>query len=609
MDEALLSYYNRELAYLRKLGAEFGEKHPKIAGRLRLDRDTIEDPHVSRLIESFAFLTARIRHKLDDTFPELTEALMGVLYPDYHAPIPSLSIAQIRLIPERTETRTIAAGEQFYTRSANLGNCVYRSCFDTVVYPVTVEKATFTGQPFRAPSLPAMRAAATVQAVLRIDLCCEPGATFAELAPAQLRFYLNGQPQLTFRLYEYLLSRATAVAIARSPLDTDAVFLSPACLKPRGFSDGDAALPGQGRSAVAHRLLTEYFAFPEKFLFVELQNVEQAWAGFDEKASVYIYFDQSHVELVQGISSSTMALGCTPIVNLFQQRLEPLYARDLGYENRLRVDASHSRCADIHSVVDLYAEDSSGNRIGLQPFYGSHRSNTTQGGKPLYWHLRRETSHWFNGRVSQGVDAYVSFVDRNFQITDPNKDWVIGGQVLCTNRDLPDQLPFGPTEPKMQFFSGGAGLRIRCLTAPTSTTLPALRDATRWQLVTQLSLQHFSGADGLQTLKEVLRLYDFKQLAESRAVIDGIVSLECGLTTARIARSGRAAICQGTRIDIELDEHFYSGSGLYLFSAILSEFFAHHCTINTFVQLSVKVKQRPGSEILWPPRSGTQTLI
>ena len=103
MDEALLSYYNRELAYLRKLGAEFAEKHPKIAGRLRLDRDTVEDPHVSRLIESFAFLTARIRHKLDDSFPELTEALMGLLYPDYHAPVPSLSIARFYLMPQRLE--------------------------------------------------------------------------------------------------------------------------------------------------------------------------------------------------------------------------------------------------------------------------------------------------------------------------------------------------------------------------------------------------------------------------------------------------------------------------------------------------------------------------
>lgn len=604
MDEALLSYYNRELAYLRKLGAEFAATHPKIAGRLRLDRDTVEDPHVSRLIESFAFLTARIRHKLDDSFPELTEALMGVLYPDYHAPIPSVSIAQIRLIPERLETRIIPAGEQFYIPLEQLGNCVYRSCYDTIVYPLHITRAQFSSAPFHAPP-PGQSTRA--KAVLRIDLACESGTTLKEVAPASLRFFLNGQPQLTFRLYEQLLAHATAIVVSRHDDDPQPAVLAPCALKPRGLAAEDAVLPADGRSGSAHRLLIEHFAFPEKFLFVELGELATIWHDFDTQASVFIYFDQSHPELVHGVQASTLLLSCTPIVNLFQQRLEPIHARDISYENRLRPDASLARCGDIHTVLSLYAQDAGGHRIDIQPFYGSHRNASAQ--PRLYWHLRREISQWFNGRASRGLDSYLSLVDGSFQVTAPDSDWIIGGEVLCTNRDLPDHLPYGPDQPRIDFYEGGAGLRVRCVTPATATIQPALDDASRWQLITQLSLQHFSGPDGLQVLQETLRLFDFRQLPETRAIIEGVRGLACSATTARITRGGRASICHGTRIEVELDDQHFGGTGLYLFSAILSEFFAHYCAINTFVQLVVTVYQRPGTVIEWPPRCGKQHLI
>jgi len=607
MDDALLSYYNRELAYVRKLGAEFAERHPKIAGRLRLDKDTVEDPHVSRLIESFAFLTARIRHKLDDSFPELTEALMGVLYPDYHAPIPSLSIARIQPIPERLEPRLVPRHTLLFTQSNPLGTCYYRTCYSTEVYPLTVANAQFSAQPFKAPTPPGMAQSAG-QAVLRLSLRCAPGTTLAELAPPQLRFYLNGQPQLSFRLYEFLLQHATAIAIAEHPRDPDTVFLPPSALRPYGLGETENALPGDGRCSSAHRLLTEYFAFPEKFLFVQLERLAEVWRGRGEQTHIYIYFSRSHPELVQGVGADTLLLGCTPIVNLFEQRLESIPAAELGYETKLRVDATHTRCADIHTLRQVYARDADGRRIELQPFYGSHRTERA-GGEPLYWHARRELSQRFDGRVSRGSDLWLSLVDRDFQITAPDSNWIIGGEALCTNRDLPDKLPFGPGEPQLQFNEGGAGLQLACVTPPTPTVQPQLDDATRWQLITQLSLQHFSGDDGLGVLKETLRLYDFRQVPETRSIIDGIVGLRTELTTARVTRDGRAAICQGTRLELELDEHYYSGTGLYLFTAILSEFFAHYCTVNTFVQLNVRVRQRPGSVISWPARSGNQTLI
>ncbi|MEX0873010.1 MAG: type VI secretion system baseplate subunit TssF [Aquisalimonadaceae bacterium] len=608
MDEALLSFYNRELAYLRKLGAEFGERHPKIAGRLRLDKDIIEDPHVSRLIESFAFLTARIRHKLDDSFPELTEALMGLLYPDFHAPVPSLGIARFSLEPGQLESRALPAGTELETSSNPLGRCIYHTCFDVEALPLTISAGQFSERPFRAPALPGHVSAGGSQAVLRMTLTAGQGITLPDIAPTQLRFFLNGQPQLTFRLYEFLLNHVTGLMVAEHANDANGVFLSPDHLRPCGLNDHEAAIPIDGRSSCAHRLLTEYFAFPEKFLFVELTGIEDVWERFRESATLFIYFDSTHAELVQGVSEDSLLLGCTPIVNLFRRSIESMPAGSLGYESRLSVSASQTECADIHTLEAVYALDSAGKRIDFQPFYGSHRSQAPSH-QPFYWSIRREISQWYAGRISRGTDTYLSLVDGNFTISAPDSTWIINGEALCTNRDLPDKMPFGPDQPQMEFCTGTTGVLIRCVTAPTSTIQPRLGNATRWQLISQLSMQHFAGDDGLQTLKETLRLYDFRQAPESRAIIDGIVGLKTSLTSAWLARDGRSAICQGTRVELELDEQFYSGSGLYLFTAILSRFFAQCCTVNTFVQLTVHIRQRPGSEIQWPPRSGEQCLI
>jgi len=609
MDDTLFSYYNRELAYIRNLGAEFAEAHPKIAGRLRLDHDIVEDPHVSRLIESFAFLTARIRHTLDDSFPELTEALMGVLYPDYHAPIPSMAILNFWMTKDFIEPVNIQSREELITRSSPESVCNYQSTNAVTVYPMTIEETVFRSQPVKAPVLPASldRDGGNVQAVLRMSLSVTEGTTLSEICPNSLKFFINGQPQLSYRLYEMLMTQVAGIAIAEHPGDPNAVFLPSDCIHACGMDQESTAIPVDGRSSTAHRLLAEFFAFPEKFLFIELRDIKKAWADFGEKAHVYIYFKQTHPELVQGVNSETLQLGCTTIVNLFEQDLDSVDANEFTVEHKIIPDIyGNISCADIHTITDIYASRPGKDNLKMQPFYGSHRDSSVNASK-LYWVLRREPSQWFNGRISHGTDSYLSFVDADFKVTAPDESWTIGGKAICVNRDIPEKLPFGPGLP--EFGAPEAGCRSDCITPPTPTIQPRLNDATRWQLVTQLSLQHFASDDGLHVLKNTLRLYDFKGTPTTDALINGIISLETSLTTARVRQQGRTAICQGTEIMLGLDEQFFSGSGLYLFASILSEFFAQYCTINTFVQLKAKVKQRPGTILEWPPRNGNQTLV
>ncbi|NOY73164.1 MAG: type VI secretion system baseplate subunit TssF [Gammaproteobacteria bacterium] len=609
MDDVLLSYYNRELAYIRRLGADFAEQHPKIAGRLRLDKDVVEDPHVSRLIESFAFLTARIRHTIDDSFPELTEALMGLLYPDYHAPLPSMSIVQFRALDDVPKTSIVTRGRLLGTELTSRGRCYYRSCYDTQVLPIHADAAQFSNYPVKAPKLPANRNTTAVsQAVLKVSIHPFTGTSLNDIEASELRFYINAQPQIAFRLHEYLLNHVTGIAFARHPGDPDVEFFPGTLLTACGLDDLEAAIEFDGRTSTAHRLLAEYFAFPEKFLFVKLAGMNTFWDKFKDGFNLYIYFDQTHAELVQGVDSDTLMLGCSPVVNLFNEPIESIQASDVGIETKLRVSNTHTHCADIHSVKQVYANNSDGERITLKPFYGAHQHRNSDDSR-IYWHLRRENSQWYGGAVSHGTDTYIAFVDENFKALTPDSHWIINADVLCTNRDLPNKLPFGPDQPRMDFMEGGAGLRIKCLTAPSATIQPKLDEATRWQLVTQLSLQNFMGEEGLLILKETLQLYDFQKTRESRSIVEGITGMNTQITTARLLQQGRSAICQGTHITIEFDESYYSGSGLYLFSVLLSEFFSQFCTINSFTELTIQIKQRPGSPINWPPRNGKQVLV
>ena len=106
MRDDLLLYYERELDYLRKTAVQFAEKHPKVASRLVLEPTKCEDPHVERLLEAFAFLAARVHLKIDDEFPEISEALLTVVYPQLVRPIPSMTIVEFQPDPEKGKLTT-----------------------------------------------------------------------------------------------------------------------------------------------------------------------------------------------------------------------------------------------------------------------------------------------------------------------------------------------------------------------------------------------------------------------------------------------------------------------------------------------------------------------
>ncbi|MGE4047931.1 MAG: type VI secretion system baseplate subunit TssF [Acetobacteraceae bacterium] len=605
MSDVLLPYYNRELAALRGLAGEFAAAHPKIAGRLRLTPDTVDDPHVARLLEGVAFLAARVHHRLDDEFPELTDALLGVLYPHYLAPVPSCAIAQFQCDPGLDAPLRLPAGIALETEPVRGEACRFRTAWAQTLWPIEIEHVRLTGLPLTAPSNPRAAGAA---ALLRIGLRCRGAATFTSLGLDRLRVFLRAPANVSLPLLELLSAHTISVAYADGPADLAPLILPPTAVAPVGFAPEEALLPWPARSFSGFRLLTEYFAFPEKFLFLDFTGLERKTllqAG--SRMEIFVWLDRAAAELERVVGADTLALGCTPIVNLFPQRCEPIPLTHTETEYRIVPDARRPAAMEVWQVEQVQESGSDGISRPWRPFY---RLSATDDPSVL-----STTGTWLTSRRASplgGTELFLAPADPRFDPDQP-ADSVLSVQALCLNRDLPAALPFGGGHPYLQLIDGDAAIqRVTCLTPPTATLRRPQREPGFWRLVSHLSLSHLSivdGAAGASALKEVLRLYDLRDTAETRAAIQGLLAVTTQPGAARVPGARPGAFCRGLEVSLTFDRAAWQSGGLFLLAAVLDRFLALHATVNSFVRTSVTLRGQAGRAVVWPARAGAQVLL
>lgn len=609
MSDALLPYYNRELGAIRQLAGEFAQAHPKIAGRLRLSADAVDDPHVARLLEGVAFLSARVHHRLDDEFPQLTDALLDTLYPHYLAPVPSCAIVQLAGPAEPAAPSTLPAGLAIESEAVRGEICRFRTTQPVTLWPIAIDSVRLSGLPLTAPPNP--RAAGAV-AVLRIGLrCLSPEASFAQLGLDRLRLFLRGGANLALPLYELLCAHTVSVAFAEGPNDPGAVICGPDALAPAGFAPEEALFPWPARSFSGFRLLTEYFAFPEKFLFLDIKGMEaRTLLCTGGRMDVFVYLDRSLPELERAVSADALALGCAPAVNLFQQRCEPIALTGTQTEYRIEPDVRRPHAMEVWRLDQVRETRPDGTRRAWQPFYrlaeGAHAEDA-QGDCGFYQVQRRASP-----APLTGMEAWLAPFDPAFDPQQPG-DAVLSIDALCTNRDLPSLLPFGGGHPALRLAKPSPSVtHIACLTAPTAALRAPLREQGYWRLVSHVSLGHLSvvgGADAATALKEVLRLYDLRDTAETRAAIEALTAVSAQPGTARVPGARSGAFCRGMDVRLEFEARAWQGGGLYLLAAVLDRFLALHATVNSFVRCGVGLQGRAGRVASWPARAGARVLV
>jgi len=523
MRDDLLQYYERELAFLRRMGARFADEYPKVASRLQLEPNKCEDPHVERLLQGFAFLAARTRLRIDDDAPELSEGLLDVMSPQYVRPVPSMSIAQFHLDPEQgklTSGLDIPKDTPLYSRPVGGAPCRFRTCYDTTLWPVNVEEASWGAPQGLRPPVRSGEAIASVRLVLR----CAPELTFQDLEATSFRFYLDASAEEAATLYELLLSR-TARILIRDPAKGgkgEPLVLPPSCVRPVGFGEDEGMLPFPRRSLLAYRLLLEYFAFPEKYFFFDLTGLERlSAAGFGERAEVLFLirsFERQErvATLESGVTARTFRMGCTPVINLFSRTSEPVVLSQRKSEYLVVADARRRETTGVYSVDDVRGISAgSSTPFRFEPLYSFRHGRMGEKGS-AFWFARRRPSGW---RTDQGTDIYLSFVDLSGRTVHPDQDSVTV-ELTCHNGDLPSRLQFGVETGDFEMPGGGPLEKIVSRIKPTPVIEPPLGRAQLWRLVSQLSLNYMSLVEGgPEGLRELLHLHNLLGKGEFRFLV------------------------------------------------------------------------------------------
>ncbi len=601
MDDSILNYYERELTFIREMGAEFAKKYPKIAGRLLLEADKCEDPHTERLIEAFAFLCGRVHKRIDDHFPEITESLLNVLYPHYIAPIPSMSVVRFEAV-KKTIPGTgynIEKDTILHSKPVSGHPCQFRTCYPVTLWPVEVTSAKL--RDIRKP-------VKNAQQMIEIELKASNNLSFSQIPLNGIRFFLNGPGQHIFHLYELLFNHVCQVECESTNKKgrIEGITLYPEEIKPVGFDADDNMITYPARSFPGYLLLFEYFCFPEKFLFFDLTGLDRMRnRDFNGTLEIRIYLDRAaKSDLV--INEDTFCLNAAPVVNLFNRVAEPIRVEQQKTEYRVIPDIRRREATEVFSVnrVLTSSPTSGGREAELKPFYSLHHHLETLEGGPgtRFWHIRREPS---GVKGDEGTEVFLSFTDWNFQPADPGVE-TLSVQTTCTNRDLPGRLPFGDPAGDFDMEKAAPVARINCLKKPTPTRRPALGGALQWRLISHLAVNYLSLASGgEEALKEILKLYDFDNSPVTRQQIGGLTSVQSRHVAKRIGQS----ICRGVEVTLEFDEEKYVGTGLFLFASVLENFFGQYVSVNSFSQLIAKSLQKKEAIKKWPPRNGNRILL
>jgi type VI secretion system protein ImpG len=607
----LLPFYERELAYLRRYGREFAERYPKIAGRLQLSSEGSQDPHVERLIEAFAFMGARISKRIEDDYPEFTDALLEVLYPHYLRPFPACSIAYFDMdgVSGKLSAPVIVPrGTLLQSRLVKGVSCRFRTAYDVVLAPIGTRAAHYraVAEPPMATALPA---GCGGQISLSFALLSNQ-TNFSTLGTDRLRFFVDGEPSFCAALRD-----ALALDVRACYVEADGCGrwrrLDASPLRQVGYAEDEALIDFPARSHPAYRLLTELFGFPEKFGFFDL-SLMQAAAGASRWFTLHLVLksaplDRGASHVLDGLAREHIRLGCTPIVNLFEQPGDPIRVTQRTVTYPVVADARRAYAYDVHSIDSVHRvrQTPQGEVIQeFRPFYSLHHGEDPER-TGQYWLARRDENVALH---SPGYETEISFVDLEFNPTAPHTD-VVSLRLTCSNRDLPSHLAFGVAGGDLSIEGGTPARAIALLRKPSKPLRFRQGRGAQWRLISHLSLNQLSlTGSGLSAFKEMLRLYDLSGSSVSSRQIDGIHVLEQYPVTTWISGRNFASVVRGIEVRMSISESHFVGTGVAAFAHVMDHFFALYVHANSFTRL-VLVASESGEEIVrCPARSGESIL-
>ncbi|MGA9919156.1 type VI secretion system baseplate subunit TssF [Paraburkholderia sp.] len=620
MNPDLIKYYSQELQHLREMGGEFAREFPKIAGRLGLESLECADPYVERLLEGFSFLAARVQLKIDAEFPRFTQHLAELVYPHYLAPTPSMAIVQIQ--PDLSSS-SLADGVQIPRGSAlrsvldrnGSTRCEYRSAHELTLWPLEIAEAKFFTH---AGSLGGADATlpAGIKAGLRLRLRATGGLKINQLKLDRLVLYLRGTDGLPTRIHERLLGSVSGVVVM--PVKRPAAWhreLPATSVRPVGFAEDEALLPLSRQSFQGYRLLQEYFAFSQRFMFVAIEGLQPAFrCCADTEIEVVVLLKRADPHLEQSLGAANFALHCTPAVNLFSRRTDRIALSDEQFEYHVIADRTRPMDFEIYQIetVTGYSAGAGGEQP-FEPFYHARDLGAAYRAG-AYYQVRRE-KRLPSSRQSErgprtsylGSEMFIALVDAaNAPYRADLRQ--LGLQVLCTNRDLPLTMPVGVGPADFTLDAEAPVQSVRCVSGPSRPLPSYAQGAVAWRLLSHLSLNYASLLDndtneGARAMRDLLGLYCPVDDVASQRLIEGVRSIDSRSVTRRLPCAGPIVFGRGLEVTLTLDDAAFEGAGAFLLGAVLAYYFAQYVSINSFTETVVKTLSR-GEIMRWPARVG-----
>ena len=620
MDRRLLNCYNIELAHLRHTAAEFAQQFPKIAGRLALDREGKEicpDPFVERLLEGFAFLTARVHLKLDAEFPRFTQAMLETIYPHYVCPTPSMAVvrfepAQITegfSIPRGTALKSIIGPEEHTP-------CEYRTAHEVKLWPIRIIEARYFTRDIAELELPRGSAG---RAAFRIRLQSAADVPLKTIPLDKLTFFLRGTDELPVAIYEQIFSQGSAVVARGLTAERikPTVVLPQANIRRVGFSEEEALLPYGPRGFSGYRLLHEYFACPQRFLFFEIGGLQDAIRRFDcDQMDLIIVLDEQDVRLENRVDVSNFELFCTPVINLFPRRADRIALVDRVSEFHVVIDRTRPVDFEVYQIEAVTGHgESSEEEQRIHPFYLARDLDL---GSSAFYTVNRaprvlsEKERRFGQATSYaGGEVFLSLVDG---ADAPYRSDLqqLSVKALCSNRHLPIQMAVGVGRTDFTLDVHAPVATVKCVTTPTPPRPPFAEGARAWRIINHLSLNYLSlldhpGGEGAVALRDLLSLYAEPENAYLRKQIKGVRSVKTKQIVRRVTTPGPIAFARGLEIGVLFDESAFEGTGAFLIGAVLEQFFARYVSLNSFTETVIRTDQR-GEIMRWPTQLGTRHL-
>ncbi|WP_461538333.1 type VI secretion system baseplate subunit TssF [Spongorhabdus nitratireducens] len=597
-------WYERELSWFRKYAGQFADEHPGLARTLGISDEAVEDPDVARLVESFALLNARLSCQLNEELPQLTDALLHLLFPHFLRPLPSAGMMQLEPSADIGSIQQIETGSAFRARIDDDRYCDFLNCSPVQLLPFELNQAEVEQTPF---SMQACRSFDNADAMLRLDLAmCDDSLQFCKAGELDyLDIHLKGELNLTQRLYDQLFSQVCGMALYD---DSGAVVhLSAEQLQPVLMDESERILPLSSNTFAGYQLLLEYLSYQNLFLSLRIAGLKDVLRNFNgSKLSLAIYLKTMPVEMSRVLTAENFKLGCAPLVNLYHCQGEPIridHTR-LGYP--LVINARSANTEHVFSVDRML--DISGLKPEPVPEIYRHkysrqksiRQNSTRQEQGCYWHYMPTGT----ARGESNPQGEIALTDLNLNPVNPSRRQ-LSPKLTCSNGEQPLELSLQHELSCLENIAVPVSPKL--LGKTSGYWSPRYQQSNRWVLLShlQLNFETLLGAeDPALELREMLSLYNLGKHAGHLRCIDAINEMRAEQVVAPMKIQGRQCYVQGTEIHLTLDRELISGVSVMVFVQVLDRLFAGYAGHNSFSRLKVYLKGEPGVFYSCPRRHG-----